>query len=57
MLDVGSLVKNIDQRLAVNDKSASRRWYGGVLTLVEIEGERTLRSVSAPSVELDHLHL
>ena len=57
MLDVGSLVQHIDQRLTVDDKSTSGGRDGGVLALIEVEGERTLRGVPAPGVQLDHLHL
>ena len=57
MLDVCSLVQHVDQRLPVNDKSSSRGRYGGMLALIEVEGEGALRGVPAPRVQLDHLHL
>ena len=57
MLDVRSLVQHVDQRLPVDDQSASGGRYRRVLALIEVEGERALCGVSAPSVQLDHLHL
>ena len=57
MLDVGSLVQDVDQRLAVHHEGALRGSHGRVLALVQVEVQRGLGRVPAAGVQLDHLHV